>query len=61
MNESPRRPRAQQREEAQPARARKPRGAPLGTHSLTGDPLTVGIPEPPKKDGKATARGGRRG
>jgi hypothetical protein len=56
MNES-RRPRAQEREERKPAQPRRLRGAPLGTHSLTGDPATVGIPAPqPGKQGSRPAR-----
>jgi hypothetical protein len=31
-----------------PARKKRTGGAPIGTHSLTGDPLTVGLPSSPK-------------
>lgn len=31
-----------------PASSKRPGGAPIGTHSLTGDPANVGIPSSPE-------------
>ena len=39
--------------DAKPAGKKDTGGAPIGTHSLTGDPATVGIPSSPKADEKA--------
>jgi len=36
-----------------PAAGKRPGGAPIGTHSLTGDPASVGIPSAPEAQEKA--------
>lgn len=36
-----------------PASTRRTKGAPIGTHSLTGNPANVGMPSPPGAHAKA--------
>lgn len=42
---------------AKPASTRRTKGAPIGTHSLTGSPADVGIPSPPVAHAKAQPPG----